>query len=271
MPSYIGYERKDFKMQKKGSNWKFLVGAAAGAFVAYRSLKNSKPPIELGKPNDVNLAAPQILDNPKQEQGASAGINLSVAPKNKMEYYFGYLPVKTFITALAVAFILKYIDLGMMVKFRGDNYSIDNVYTAMTSSAWLLIIFTPILFLFRKNGFARWVRCVLSTGMTFFFDVAFFSSAFILANVLPTSKNSVRDACLVAFILLASVLLNHLLLILMRKDVSTLKLVKRVDKYFKTERAPLNAQWVFAIAVISFLCISYYFSEHGIPFASYFA
>jgi len=267
----IGYERKDFKVQKKGSNWKFLVGAAAGAFVAYRSLKNSKPPMALGNPVGKNLATPQILDSPKHEQGVSEGIHLSITPKNTMEYYFGYLPVKTFLTALAVAFILKFIDLGMMDKFRKDNYSVDNVYTALANGAWLLIILTPILFVFRKSGIARWVRWVLATLMTFFIDVAFFSSAFILANVFPTSKNSVRDAWLVAFILVASVLLNHLLLMLMRNDVSTLKLVKRVDKHFQIECAPLSAQWVFAIAVISFLVISSYFSRYGIPFASFFA
>lgn len=280
-------------MQKQGSNWKFVVGAIAGAFIAFRFSKSSKLVVKEGNaagavpsPVAVNVnvtfktadAAAQDLTDLKTDGVEGDGESLSLVseteapncPKREKGYYFGYLPVKNFITAIIVAISFKFFNFGMMVQFGKDNSSVDNIYTALTNIAWLLIVLTPILFIFKAKGFARWVRCALKNGMIFFFDVALFASAFIIINIFPEHEKSVRNAWFVGFVIVALFFLNHLLLILIDKDVSTLKLVKRIDAFFKIEIPPLNTKWVLIIAVVSFLLISSYFSKYGIPFASEF-
>ncbi len=281
-------------MQKQGSNWKFVVGAIAGAFIVSRFSKSSQLVVKEGNtagavppPVAVNVdvtfktadAAAQDLTHLKTDGVEGDGENISLVskteapngPKKEKGYYFGYLPVKNFITAIIVAILYKFFNFGMMVQFGKDNSSVDNVYTALTNITWLLIVLAPILFVFKAKGLARWGRCALRNGMTFFFDVAFFASAFIIMNVFPEHEKSVRNAWFVGFVIVALFLLNHLLLILMGKDISTLKLVKRVDAFFKVEFLPLNAKWALGIAVVSFLLISSYFSKYGIPFASEFS
>ncbi|NWB27765.1 hypothetical protein [Pseudomonas gingeri] len=280
-------------MQNKGSNWKFLVGAVAGAFVASRLLGNSQLLLNDGKTRgdaptsvalNVNLtlktaeAASQDLTDLKDHGVEVDGINIPIVSKSEASsgskkekgYCFGYLPVGNFITALIVAILFKFFNFGMMVQFGKDNSSVDNIYTALTNIAWLLIMLAPILFIFRAKRFMRLVRCALTNGMMFFFDVAFFASAFIIVNILPEHEKSIRNAWFVGFVIVALFLLNHLLLALMGKDVSTLKLVKRIDAFFVIEVPPLSAKWVLGIAVVSFLLISSYFSKYGIPFASEF-
>lgn len=274
-------------MQKKGSNWKFLVGAVAGAFIGSRFLKNSQPVSNNGKTVGVNSApasntvATVAVQDPSDSEGgvlteftrevpAVSKRVVSEVPENKMEYYFGYLPVRNFLIAIVVAFIFKFIGLGMMVKFQSDNSSADNIYVAVTHISWFLIAYTILMLITKAKGCVRWLRNALTIGVTFFFDVAFFSSAFIIAGLLPKGANSVRDAWFVAFIVVASFLLNHLLLMLEGKNISTVKAVKELDKFFSVELSSLNPNWILLIMVFFFLAISTYYFKYGVPFASYF-
>lgn len=264
------------------------MGAVAGAFVASRFLKNSQPVGNDEKMVGVNSApasdtaatvAAQALSDSEgvvlteftREAPAVSKRVVSEVPKNKMEYYFGYLPVKNFLIAIVVAFIFKFIGLGMMVKFQSDNASTDNIYVAVTHISWFLIAYTILMLITKAKGCVRWLRNALTTGVAFFFDVAFFSSAFIIAGLLPKGTNSVRDAWFVAFIVVASFLLNHLLLMLEGKDISTLKAVKKLDKFFSVELPSLNPYWILFMMVFFFLAISTYYFRYGVPFASYFA
>ena len=153
-------------MQKKGSNWKFLVCAAAGAFVSYRSLKNSRPQIELGKPVDVNLPAPQILDNPKEGKEAVTDLTpkASKTPVNKSEYYFGHLPVQNFVTALIVAMIFKWLGLGITLSFLNDNASIENLFAGGAVISWSLIIYAFSLLINKTLCCVRLFQSMLTTN-----------------------------------------------------------------------------------------------------------
>ncbi|KIY17105.1 hypothetical protein [Pseudomonas amygdali] len=268
---YIGYERKDFKVQKKGSNWKFLVGAAAGAFVAYRSLKNSKPPTELGKPNDVNLAAPQILHNPKQAKEAVTGLTpkASKIPENKSEYYFGHLPVQNFVTALIVAMIFKWLGLGMTLSFLNDNASIDNLFAGGAVISWSLIIYAFSLLFNKTLCCVRLFQSMLTTNIKFFFDVALFASAFLLVKLLAEKDYSCESIMPFAFLLFSIIGMNHVFLMLQGKDSSTVAAAKWLDKanpLFKKINVKFTALIILALIGLFSIILYAVFSFVRAPF-----
>ncbi|CAN1599664.1 hypothetical protein [Pseudomonas mediterranea] len=268
---YIGYERKDFKVQKKGSNWKFWVGAAAGAFVAYRSLKNSKPHIELGKPVDENPVAPETLDNPKQAKETVTDLmpKASKIPESKSEYYFGHLPVQNFVTALIVAMIFKWLGLGMTLSFLNDNASIDNLFAGGAVISWSLIIYALSL-LFNKSLYCvRIFQSMLTINIKFFFDVALFASAFLAVKLLAEKVYSCDSIMPVAFLLLSIIGMNHVFLMLQGKDSSTVAATKWLDKanpFFKKINVKFTA--LITLALMGFFSIILYavFSFVRAPF-----
>ncbi|MCK9764254.1 hypothetical protein LT722_21720 [Pseudomonas syringae pv. syringae] len=258
-------------MQKKGSNWKFLVGAAAGVFVAYRSLKNSKPQIELGTPLDINLVAPEILDNSKQTKEAVTNLTpkASKNPESKNEYYFGHLPVQNFVTALIVAMIFKWLGLGMTLSFLNDNASIDNLFAGGAVISWSLIIYAFSLIFNKSLCGVRLFQSVLATNIKFFFDVALFASAFLVVKLFADKNYSCGSIMPFAFLLSSIIGMNHVFLMLQGKDSSTVAATKWLDKanpFFKKINVKFTA--LIILALIGFFSIILYavFSFVRAPF-----
>ncbi|MCI0914976.1 hypothetical protein [Pseudomonas putida] len=268
---YIGYERKDFKVQKKGSNWKFFVGAAAGAFVAYRSLTNSKSSVGLVKPAVETPVVPEILGNPKQAKETAVDLtpNASKIPENKVEYYFGHLPVQNFVTALIVAVIFEWLGLGMTLSFLNDNASIDNVFVGGAVISWSLIIYAFSLLFSRSLSCVRLFQSMLTTNIKFFFDVALFASAFLVVKLLEEKNFSCNSTMSFAFLLLSIVGMNHVFLMLQGKALSTVAAANWLDKenpFFKKINVKFTA--LLILALIGILAVIFYavFSFVRAPF-----
>lgn len=258
-------------MQNKGSNWKFLVGAAAGAFIAYRSLKNSKPQVEIGKAVGEKSTAPQILSDSTEamEAAKELTVNLSAVPENKVEYYFGHLPIQNFGTALIVALLFKYLGLGMTLSFLNDNASIDNVFAGGAVIAWSLIIYAVSLFLGKSRCAMRLFHNVLITNIKFFFDVALFASAFLVVKLLTDKEYSCGSMASFAFLLASIVGMNHLFLMLQGKDLSTVAAAKWLDKanpFFKNINVKFTPMLIIALFGFFSLCWYAYFSLASSPF-----